>query len=89
MISTGIDKDAAIRYFYQETVLGFYSTKTHEICVYLDRIIDTCLKREKSFEERLCYILTHEEIHHWLTGNEDQIITTQFDNIASEFMKDM
>jgi hypothetical protein len=56
----------------------------------LDRI-NSC---EKYFEsddmaKRVCYCLTHEEIHHWLDENEDAIACWKFDNIAKKFMEGM
>lgn len=57
----------------------------------LDRINNTCsnIFKNKSIEEKVCYCLTHEEIHHWLNENIDSTICWKFDNIAFKFMEGM
>lgn len=78
-----------------EHALAFYAMRTRSICLYLqktfmaDKLFDGVNAQKKNFEERLCYILTHEEIHHWLCNNVGMMASTKFDNIAFKFMKEM
>jgi len=75
--------------------LGFYALTTKEICLYLDKIasdvilFDGIAAREKTLEERVCYVITHEEIHNWLSENEGEHASRSFDNIAFKFMEEM
>ena len=87
IMNTDIDKTAAIRYFHKEKVLGFYASITKSICIYMDRVMR--LTQKKTLEEKLAYIITHEEIHHWLHENFDLHVSNMFDNIAFSFMKEM
>lgn len=43
----------------------------------------------KTIEQAVCYILTHEEIHAWLNENIGPFVSTKFDNIAEKFMEGM
>jgi hypothetical protein len=75
--------------------LGFYALVTKEICLYLDKIADASIlfdgvaAKEKTLEERVCYVITHEEIHHWLSKNEGEQTSRSFDRIAFKFMEEM
>jgi hypothetical protein len=75
--------------------LGFYALQTKEICLYLDKIADASIlfdgvvAKEKTLEERVCYVITHEEIHNWLLENEGEHASRSFDNIAFRYMKEM
>lgn len=72
-------------------MLGFYNLNSTHICLMLDRINNTCgnIFKNKTMEEKVCYCLTHEEIHHWLNENIDSLTCWKFDNIAYKFMEDM
>ena len=75
--------------------LGFYALATKEICLYLDKIANASIlfdgigAKEKTLEERVCYVITHEEIHDWLSENEGDRASRSFDNIAFKFMEEM
>jgi hypothetical protein len=72
-------------------MLGFYNLNSTHICLMLDRINNTfsSIFKNKTMEEKVCYCLTHEEIHHWLNENIDSLTCWKFDNIAYKFMEDM
>jgi hypothetical protein len=73
------------------TMLGFYNLNSTHICLMLDRIADTLsiAFKHKSMEEKVCYCLTHEEIHHWLNENIDSLTCLKFDSMAYDFMEGM
>lgn len=74
--------------------LGFYALVTKEICLYFDKIADDSIlfngvvAKKKTLEERVCYVLTHEEIHNWLSNNEGEQTSRSFDFIAFKFMRE-
>jgi len=97
MDGNGANKDNVDAHYnrIKAKTLGFYALTTKEICLYLDKIasdiilFDGVAAREKTLEERVCYVLTHEEIHHWLNKYEGENASRLFDNIAFRYMKEM
>ena len=82
----------ASHYVHEKTtMLGFYNLNSTHICLMLDRINDANTKtfKNKTIEEKVCYCLTHEEIHHWLNENIDSLACWKFDSIAFKFMEGM
>jgi len=75
----------------KKDMLGFYNMNSRHICLFLDRINNTKGKlfKNKTLEKKVCYCLTHEEIHHWLNENIGSGACWAFDSIAYKFMEGM
>lgn len=75
----------------KKDMLGFYNMNSTHICLFLDRINDAKGKmfKNKTIEEKVCYCLVHEEIHHWLNENISSKACWEFDSIAFKFMEGM
>lgn len=89
--SSGVSVDIASDYVCgKKSMLGFYNLNSQHISLMLDRIATAgCVFNHKTMEERVCYCLTHEEIHHWLNENVGSLACWNFDNIAIKFMEGM
>jgi hypothetical protein len=76
-----------------DTSFAIYSMQSHSIFLNLEQLSKKDEKfyepiKSKTLEERICFCLTHEEVHHWLLENEGCFPCIQFDNIARSFMKE-
>lgn len=72
-------------------MLGFYNMNSRHICLILDRINNANgnIFTYDKIEKKICYCLTHEEIHHWLNENIGSSACWNFDNISRKFMAGM
>jgi len=85
-------------YMFMENALGGYCRHENLIVINLPLIATEVFSYQgrgkmfsdnKTFEQAVCYVLTHEEIHAWLTNNEDHNTSVKFDIIAQKFMEGM
>jgi len=81
---------AALNFIQNENLLGFYTKNTDVVCLLLGKINEAKdFFSYKEIEKKVCYCLTHEEIHKWLYDNISDEACLKFDNISIKFMEGM
>ena len=80
--------------YFHNNAWGGYDHIIRHIVLNLALIAKDVLNNEKwvngkSIEQCVCFAITHEELHHWLSENEGLNASIAFDTIAERFMGGM
>jgi hypothetical protein len=73
---------------YLDRMLGGYCKKDNSIFLNLPALFEYAEAKKRDPLKMLCYVLTHEEVHHWIEAEEDHLTSIKFDNIARKMMRE-